>query len=167
MNMLFPGLLPQHRESILRRNWWGHDGRWYLLVAKELGFEKANDMNMAANRAAGELEIRNLMAIGGMNQESMRVNPLQILRFNLELCAQDVFTLKEFVNEGGDFILRIGSCPAYSGTQKAGYMSHYRCACFKRAEGWLEAMGVSGTCFIRKSLVGGDKFCEVVIAPEK
>jgi len=98
--MLFPELSPGHRESILRHNWWGHDGRWYMFVANELGFHKANEMNMAINKAVGKLEINT---------------------------------------------------------------SDYECACFKRAEGWFEALGVNGTSFVRKSLVRGDEFCEVVI----
>lgn len=165
--MLFPQLSTNHRENILRHNWWGHDGLWYLFVAKELGFQKANDMNMAINKAVGKLELNNLMAISGMNQESIQPNLLQVLRINLELCAKDVFSIKGFVKEGRNLILRIGSCPAHSGTQKAGYMSHYQCACFKRVEGWFEAIGVSSTSFVRKSLVKGDEFCEIVITPEK
>lgn len=165
--MLFPQLSPDDRENILRHNWWGHDGRWYLFVAKEFGFQKANDMNMAINKAVGKLEIKNLMAISGMNQESIRPNLLQVLKINLELCAKDVFSIKGFVKEGPNFVLRISSCPAHSGSQKAGYMSHYQCACFKRAEGWFEAIGVSSTSFVRKSLVKGDKLCEIVITPEK
>ena len=85
--MPFTQLSPNHRESILRHNWWGHDGRWYLFVAKELGFEKANEMNMAINKAVGKLEINNLMAVSGINQESLQANLLQVLRMNLELCA--------------------------------------------------------------------------------
>ena len=165
--MMFTQLSPDHRESILRHNWWGHDGRWYLFVAKELGFEKANEMNMAINKAVGKLEISNLMAVSGMNQESLQANLLQVLRMNLELCAKDVFGIKEFVNEGGSFVLRIGSCPAHAGTERAGYVSQYECACFKRAEGWLEGIGVTATSVIRKSLVKGDEFCEIVCTPEK
>ena len=165
--MPFPELSPEHRESILRHNWWGHDGRWYLSVAKELGFQKANEMNMAINKAVGKLEFGNLMAISGMSQESMQSNLIEVLRTNLELCAKDVFSVKEFVEEQGRYILRIDGCPAYWGTQKAGYVSDYQCACFKRAEGWLEAVGVGGTALIRKSLVKGDEFCEVVVTLAK
>ncbi len=161
--MLFPELSPGHRESILRHNWWGHDGRWYMFVANELGFHKANEMNMAINKAVGKLEINNLMALSGISQELRQLDLIEILRMNLELCAKDVFGLKELVEEGWDFIMRIDSCPAHSGTQKAGYTSDYECACFKRAEGWFEALGVNGTSFVRKSLVRGDEFCEVVI----
>lgn len=165
--MSFSELSPDHRESILRHNWWGHDGRWYLSVAQELGFDKANEMNMMINEAVGKLEINNLMAISGMTEESIRQNLIQVLRMNLELVAQDVFSIRDFFEEGGDIILRIDKCPAHSGTQKAGYASHYQCSCFKRAEGWLEAVGIASTSLLRKSLVAGDEFCEIVVTPEK
>ena len=165
--MSFPQLSPEHRERILRHNWWGHDGRWYLFVAKERGFQKANEMNMAINKAMGKLEIGNLMAMSGMDQELITSNLLKVLRMNLELCAKDVFGVREFVKEGGSFVLRIDTCPAHSGTQKAGYVSNYECACFKRGEGWLEALGINSTSLVRKSLVRGDEFCEIVITPDK
>lgn len=162
--MSFPELSSADRENILRHNWWGHDGRWFLFVVKELGFEKANEMNMAVNREVGKVEIKNLMAVSGASRESMTANPLQVLAGNLDLCARDVFVLKELVEEGEEIVLRIESCPAASGTEKAGYMSEYRCACFKRAEGWLEALGIPGRAFIRKSLAEGDPFCEIVLS---
>jgi len=83
--MSFPKLSQNHREKILRHNWWGHDGRWYMFVAKELGFRKANEINMEINKAVGKLEMKNLMAISGMNRKTIHENFLQILRMNLEL----------------------------------------------------------------------------------
>jgi len=138
-----------------------------MFVAKELGFDKANEMNMVINKAVGKLEIKNLMAISGMTEESIKQNLIQVLRMNLELVAKDVFSVQDFFEEGGNLILRIDECAAHSGTQKAGYGSHYQCACFKRVEGWLEAIGVGSTSFVRKSLVEGDKFCEIVVTPER
>ena len=70
--MSLPQISTDDREKILRHNWWGHDGRWYLFVAKELGFEKANEMNMKINKAIGKLEIKNIMAISGINKESIK-----------------------------------------------------------------------------------------------
>jgi hypothetical protein len=159
--MSFPELSPSQRENILRRNWWGHDGRWFLFVANELGFEKANDMNMEINKAVGKMEIKNLMAISGLTEDSIRSDLLEVLKANLYLCAKDVFDLKEFVEESGSLVMRIERCPAHTGTRKAGYVSDYQCACFKRVEGWIEAAGVGGTALIRKSLMKGDQFCEI------
>ncbi len=165
--MSFPQISTNDREKILRHNWWGHDGRWYLFVAKELGFDKANEMNMKINKAIGKLEIKNIMAISGIDEILIKQNLIQFLRMNLELCAKDVFNLEDFLEEGNSIIFKVSNCPAHSGTQKAGYISDYQCACFKRCEGWLEAIGLTYNSFIRKSLMKGDKFCEIVMTPDK
>ena len=165
--MSFPQISTNDRETILRHNWWGHDGRWFLFVAKELGFEKTNEMNMEINKAIGKLEIKNIMAITGIDEESIKQNLVRFLRMNLELCAKDVFHLQDFLEEENRIVFKVSACPAYSGTQKAGYMSDYQCACFKRCEGWLEAIGLVDNAFIRKSLMRGDKYCEIVMTPDK
>ena len=126
--MSLPQISTNDREKILRHNWWGHDGRWYLFVAKELGFEKANEMNMKINKAIGKLEIKNIMTISGIDKESIKQNLIQFLRTNLELCAKDVFDLQDFQEEGNSILFKVSNCPAHSGTQKAGYMNDYQCA---------------------------------------
>ena len=155
------------REKILRHNWWGHDGRWYMFVAKELGFDKANEMNMKINKAVGKLEIKNIMAISAIRKESIKQNLIKFLKMNLKLCAKDVFNLEDFIEEGENIVFKVSKCAAHSGTQKAGYMSDYQCACFKRCEGWLEALDLSYQSFVRKSLMKGDTFCEIVMSPDK
>ena len=163
--MTIDELSPGLRESILRHNWWGHDGRWYMCVARELGFEKANEMNMAINKAVGKMETRNLMALSGMSREDAGLNLLEVLKTNFYLCAQDVFEIREFVEENGRFVLKLDSCIAHSGTQKAGFSEEYQCACFKRIEGWFEGLGLNGTASITRSLARGDPLCEIVFSP--
>lgn len=165
--MPFFELSSDDREKILRQNWWGHDGRWYMFVAKELGFDRANEMNMKINKAVGKLEIKNLAAVSSIREDSIRQNLVDFLKTNLQLCAKDVFTLKDFRSEGEDIVLKVSRCPAHSGTRKAGYMDDYQCACFKRCEGWLEAIGLNCRSFVRKSLMKGDGVCEIVMTPEK
>ena len=79
----------------------------------------------------------------------------------------DVFDLQDIIEVENSIVLQISSCPAHAGTQKAGYESEYQCACFKRCDGWFEAVGLTYSSFIRKSLTKGDKFCEIVMTPDK
>lgn len=164
--MLFPQLSANDRENILRSNWWGHDGRWYLFVSKEFGFEKANEMNMAINKAVGKLEMKNYMAVAKVDEEFIKQDLIQNLKLNLELCAQDVFTIMDFYDENSNFILKISKCAAHYGTQKADYMRNYKCACFKRIEGWFDAIGMNASVIIEKCLIKDDKFCEIKIMPD-
>ncbi|MFC1886665.1 L-2-amino-thiazoline-4-carboxylic acid hydrolase [Thermodesulfobacteriota bacterium] len=135
-------------------------------MSKEFGFEKANEMNMAINKIVGKLEVKNYMTVSKIDKEYIKRDLIQNLKLNLELCAQDVFKIIDFYNENNNFVLKISKCAAHFGTQKADYMHHYKCACFKRAEGWFDAIGMNVTVSIQKSLVNGDKFCEIIIIPD-
>ena len=74
----------KERERILRQNWWGHDGRWFFHVASELGFSKANRMNMAINRAVGKMEMRNFLTASGLTGAEIQQYMLDSLKANLE-----------------------------------------------------------------------------------
>ena len=156
-------LSEDEKEKILRMNWWGHDGRWYMMVSNELGFDKANEMNMAINRAIGKLEIKNLMAVSKTDVNAIKQDLFSYIRLNLELCAKDVFEVSDFYKSNGEMALVIGNCPAYQGTKKAGYASNYQCACYKRVEGWLDAVNVVADVRLEKSLINGDESCKICI----
>jgi hypothetical protein len=157
----------KERERILRQNWWGHDGRWFFHVASELGFSKANQMNMAINRAVGKMEMKNFLTASGLSGIEIQQYMLDILKANLEMCAADVFSIRHFRQAGDTFTLVIDECAAHTGTVRAGYGGDYECACFRRSEGWLDAMGIRGSVRIAASLLKGDSHCKISIKLEK
>ena len=157
----------KERERILRQNWWGHDGRWFFHVASELGFSKANQMNMAINRAVGKMEMKNFLTASGLSGIEIQQYMLDILKANLEMCAADVFSIRYFMQEDESFTLVIDECAAHTGTVRAGYAGDYECACFRRSEGWLDAMGIRGSARIVASLLKGDSHCKISIKLEK
>jgi hypothetical protein len=165
--MSLKALPSKERERILRQNWWGHDGRWFYHVASEFGFSKANQMNMAINRAVGKMEMRNFLTAGGLSGIEIQKNILDILKANMEMCAADVFSIRHFTQEGDAFTLVIDECSAHTGTVKAGYAGNYECACFKRCEGWLDGLGIRGNALINASLLKGDDHCKISINLEK
>ena len=160
-------LSSEERERILRRNWWGHDGRWFYHVASEFGFSKANQMNMAINRAVGKMEMRNFLIASGLSGIEIQRNMLDILKSNMEMCAADVFSIRYFIQAGDTFTLAIDECAAHTGTTKAGYAGDYECACFKRSLGWLDGMALCGSVRIDASLLKGDDHCEIVMKLKK
>jgi hypothetical protein len=157
----------KERERILRQNWWGHDGRWFFHVASELGFSKANQMNKAINRAVGKMEMKNFLAASSLSGFEIQQSMLDILKANLEMCAADVFSIRHFRQAGDTFTLVIDECAAHTGTVRAGYGGDYECACFRRSEGWLDAMGIRGSVRIAASLLKGDSHCKISIKLEK
>jgi len=160
-------LSSKERERILRKNWWGHDGRWFFQVASEFGFSKANQMNMAINRAVGKMEMKNFLKASGLSGIEIQQYRLDILKANLEMCAADVFSIRHFKQTDDTFTLVIDECAAHTGTIRAGYAEDYECACFRRSEGWLDAMGIHGTVRINASLLKGDSHCKISIKLEK
>jgi len=160
-------LSSKERERILRQNWWSHDGRWFFHVASELGFSQANRMNMAINRAVGKMEMKNFLTASGLSGIEIQQHMLDILKANLEMCAADVFSIRHFIQAGDTFTLAIDECAAHTGTVKAGYAGDYECACFRRSEGWLDAMGIRGSARIVASLLKGNSHCKISIKLEK
>lgn len=165
--MGFKKLSSIERERILRQNWWGHDGRWFFHVASELGFSKANQMNMTVNRAVGKMEMKNFLAASGLSANEIQQNLLDIMEANLKLCAADVFSIRHFKQIGDSIELVMDECAAHTGTAKAGYAGNYECACFTRIEGWLDAMNIRGNVSIASSLLKGDDHCKIVLNLEK
>ena len=151
----------------MAENWWGHDGRWFFQVASELGFSKANQMNMAINRAVGKMEMKNFLTASDLSHIEIQQNMLDILKANLEMCAADVFSIRDFMQAEDTFTLVIDECAAHTGTVKAGYAKDYECACFRRCEGWLDGMGFRGSTCIAASLLKGDSHCKISIKLEK
>ncbi|MEM3564379.1 MAG: DUF6125 family protein [Candidatus Jordarchaeaceae archaeon] len=158
----------EEREKILRINWWSHDGRWYLYTGREVGFEAANRLNMLVNKSIGKAEMKRLL-------ETLKIDPNRAAEYFFEiietvsnLYTKDVFEVEGLTKENENtWIYRIKNSPCYEGTKKAGILNLYQCACYKRAEGWAEACGLTADIYIRKSLVKGDDVCEIVFSLKK
>ena len=165
--MGFKALSSKERERILRQNWWGHDGLWFFHVASELGFSKANQMNKAINRAVGKMEMKNFLTASGISIAEVQQYMPDILKANLEMCAADVFSIRYFKKVDDSLELAIDKCAAHTGTIKADYAGDYECACFKRIEGWLDAMDFHGSVRIAASLLKGENHCKIFIKLEK
>lgn len=159
---------PEDRERILRKNWWSHDGRWFLFTAREVGFEVANKLNMLVNKSMGKAEMKRLLAALNMDETTAADNFFEIIETVSDLYCKDVFVIDGFTKERDDrWVFRIKDAPCYQGTKKAGIIDSYQCACWKRFEGWVEACGLKADISIRKSLVKGDDECEIVVSIEK
>nr|MDO8082881.1 DUF6125 family protein [Candidatus Freyarchaeota archaeon] len=159
---------PEEREKILRINWWTHDGRWFYYTVKESGFEVANKLNMLVNKSMGKAEMKRLLAALNMDETRTADNFFEIMETVWDLYCKNVFVIGGFTKENDNtWIFTIKDSPCYEGTKKAGITDLYQCACWKRAEGWIEACGLKAKVYIRKSMVKGDDVCEVVFSTEK
>jgi len=113
------------------------------------------------------MEMRNFLATSGLSGIEIHQNLLDIMKANMEMCAADVLSIRYFKQEGHTFELVIDECAAHAGTVMAGYAGDYECACFKRCEGWLDAMGIRGSARIDASLFKGGNHCSISINLEE
>jgi hypothetical protein len=159
---------PEEREKILRINWWTHDGRWFLYTGREVGFEVANKLNMLVNKSMGKAEMKRLLAALNMDETRAANNFYELIETVSDLYCKNVFVIGGFTKENDyTWVFSIKAAPCYEGTKKAGILDSYQCACWKRAEGWVEACGLKAKVSLRKTLVKGDDECEVIFSLEK
>ncbi|MGD0765224.1 MAG: DUF6125 family protein [Dehalococcoidia bacterium] len=136
-------LKPEERAKLLRDLWIAHDGRWFLKIAEEFGFDTANRINQAIIRSMGKKEAKELMIRTGA-----RIANIDDVKRFLEM-GGDIYWPEEHKREmeviGDSVILgRVLQCYVWSNVNKAGGLSAYRCAAVIRFRGWVDAFGVPG-----------------------
>ncbi len=153
-------LKPAEREELLRELWWAHDGRWFLKVAEESGFDTANRLNKAVIRSMGKTEAREMMTRTGAQ-------------------LADIGDVKEFIEmagavywpeghkyemkvEGENLLVgRILRCYVWEEVNKSGGLAYYRCAAPTRFRGWVDAFGIPGEVIETKEVDECNGSCEI------
>lgn len=136
-------LKAEERETLLRRAWYGHDGRWFAAVAAEFGLDAANRVNRKALRAATVGEMRGVAKTIGVERASDLDQFLALFD-----AAASVFvprSLMEFDVKRVDdrsYEVSFQRCFVHENITKAGIADHYVCAVFDRVAGWHDALGL-------------------------
>lgn len=155
-------LTAEQREKILRENWMAHDGRWFLKVAQELGFDVANRLNQITIRSMGKTEAKRFLKESDFGE----VKKIENLVYLLEAAWGLYFEGLEYefkILDKNTLSSILTRCPIFDAVKEAGVKDLYQCACAVRLGGWLEAFGLDGEVFIRKSMMKGDDVCELVL----
>ncbi|MHA1579556.1 MAG: DUF6125 family protein [Candidatus Freyarchaeota archaeon] len=112
---------PEDRERILRKNWWSHDGRWFLFTAREVGFEVANKLNMMVNKSMGKAEMKRLLAALNMDETAAADHFSEIIETVSDLYCKDVFVIDGFTKEKDDrWVFRNKRRPMLPGNKEGG-----------------------------------------------
>lgn len=135
-------------RDLLGKGWLTHDGMWFYNTCRELGIEKANDLNKAAIRSIAPIEIervKKILGFGGQRIDSFET--LQdFMAGALELILpRSVFERFLFRSSAKDVLQwqwESGECFAYKGMQRIGIIDRYRCGVMYRIECWLDALGI-------------------------
>jgi hypothetical protein len=155
-------LTAEQREKILKENWFSHDGRWFLKVAQELGFDVANRLNQIVARSMGKTEAKRFLIESNFG-EVKKIEDLQYLfteGCRLYYPKEHEFEFK--IMDKNAILGIVTRCVAFDAVKKAGATDLYQCSCATRHGAWLEAFGLDGEAFIRKSMMKGDDICEIV-----
>jgi limonene-1,2-epoxide hydrolase len=138
-----PELTSDQRETLLRRAWYGHDGRWFATVAAEFGLDAANRVNRKALRAATVGEMRGIAKTMGVEKAADLDEFLHV--FDVAASVFVPRSLMEFEVKRVDdrsYEVAFERCFVHENITKAGIAEHYVCAVFDRVAGWHDALGL-------------------------
>jgi hypothetical protein len=129
-------------QELLVKNWMTHDAMWFFNCLQELGMEKTNQLNQAAIRGMGAIEIKRYqMALGISRIESFD----DLVRFFETVMAivSGKFMKYHFSFPGKNRIhAEWHSCFAYEGMKGLGVADRYECGIMLRIEVWFETLGI-------------------------
>jgi len=153
------------KEELLRQNWHSHDARWYLKVALECGFDVANKLNKDAAKSMGRTEMKRLLDAIGSGEVSTAEDFAKAIEIACEVYYPPPMLEGEIKVTGDDSLTCITTkCYGFEEVRKAGGTGTYECACGHKNEGWLEGCGLKGEVRLLKSMMRGDRACEISVS---
>jgi hypothetical protein len=132
-------------KEILIKNWMTHDAMWFYHCLRQCGIEKTNQINRAAVRAMGIIEIRRIQKAVGLHKLITFGDVRSLLEATWDIVKGDFmkasFSLRSRNVLRGDF----KRCFAYEGMKRMGVVERYQCGIFERIYGWFDGMGIEYT----------------------
>jgi hypothetical protein len=151
-------------KDALKKLWWLHDSFWHAAVVRELGVERANQLNLEVSE-----KISRMLTIMLLREKIIR-RPLSIqeLMGVFKVFWKNAFFDELYVNEpieyGEETAIYAGTrCHAYSSLSKAGILDGYECGCQAVRNGVMKALRLNPLHEIKESLVKGDGRCVIRI----
>ena len=140
--MIVETLSRNQLKEILIKNWMTHDAMWFYHCLAECGIEKTNEINRAAVRAMGIIEIRRIQKLLGMQKMATLEDVKSLLEAAWDVVKADFMKASFSLPSGnvlrGDF----ERCFAYEGITRIGVIEQYQCGIFERIYGWFDGMGI-------------------------
>ncbi len=114
----------------LRKLWWLHDSFWHAALVKELGFEQANRINLAAAEKLFRMMTNQLLKQKVIKRPRSIQDLFPIFRVVWKNAFFDGLYIDEPVAYKGNTAVWIGSrCHAYESVRKARLLEGYECGC--------------------------------------
>jgi hypothetical protein len=129
-------------KEILIKNWMTHDAMWFYHCLQECGIERTNNINKAAVRAMGTIEIRRIQKAVGIQNVATFEDVKSLLEAAWDIVKGDF--MKSSLSLPAKNILRgdFEKCFAYEGIRQIGAIEQYECGIFERIYGWFDGLGM-------------------------
>jgi hypothetical protein len=129
-------------KEILIKNWMTHDAMWFYHCLQECGIERTNNINKAAVRAMGTIEIRRIQKAVGIQNVATFEDVKSLLEAAWDIVKGDF--MKSSLSLPAKNILRgdFEKCSAYEGIRQIGAIEQYECGIFERIYGWFDGLGM-------------------------
>ena len=154
----------------VRKLWWLHDSFWHSALVKELGFERANQINFEVAEKIGRMMTNQLLREGVIERPRSIQDVMSIFKTFWKNAFFDDLYINDPVSFDGNTATWFGSkCYVYEAVKKAGMLEGYQCGCQPLRDGVMKALRLKPLHEIKESLVKGNGRCviEITFAPER
>jgi hypothetical protein len=151
-------------NDTVNKLWWLHDSFWHAALIKELGPDRANQLNLQVSE-----KIFRMLTITLLREKIIQwPRSIQELMFVFKVVWKNAFFDELYVNEPityeGDAAIWTGTrCHAYDSLNKANMLEGYECGCQALRNGVMKALRLKPIHEIRESLINGDGRCVIKI----
>ena len=149
------------QKFILQMCWAQHDGQWFLKSKRELGIQKANELNQNVIFSMGKIEAKHIMNALGIKRGTIKTIPeiFKIMNTFMDVLIPKIMKFRFVVHSDmeGDGIVK--KCFIWEEVKKSKKENEYSCACMLRHLGWLDALGIKGDLIAIKRFSDGDNEC--------
>ncbi|HET6459651.1 MAG TPA: DUF6125 family protein [Syntrophales bacterium] len=131
--------------ELLNRCWMTHDGMWFYHCLKNLGIEKANELNKAAIRSLAPMEIDRIKKALGMEKQIENFQEFKdffIATSHLFIPAFMNITISFPKENILHWEFESGNCFAYKGIKRIGAINEYECGVIYRLACWFDSLAI-------------------------
>jgi len=124
-------LIREFKENdILKRLWWLHDSFWHAALVRELGPDKANQLNFEASEKIFRMLTNTLLREKIIQRPSSIQDLMLVFRAVWKNAFFDDLYVNEPIEYEGDTAVWTGTrCHAYDSLKKADMLDGYECGC--------------------------------------
>lgn len=151
-----------NEANTLKKLWWLHDSYWHATAVKELGPEKANELNLQAAERFFRSYTLMLLKEKRIQRPKSIEDLVEIFRYVWKTCFFDELYIHDPITIEGNEATWIGkSCNAFNSLSSAKMTEGYSCGCQSIRNGVMKALKLKPLHTIDQSLINGDSCCVI------